>query len=352
MKNMIKLLIPVLLLSWNHLQCQNAIATSTFEIAPGKFIVMYDSTDAAGVILDDPYDHYFQRIRRSEMSIQMKTPLESIADSVDLRAAFGKYIQKDMASFTESEHTLMKRIMEEIGNTVQNFNPDILPDTMVLIKTSARHFGEGVYYTRSNTVIIPYDALNPVYEKACKSTMYHELFHVYSRLNPEKRKELYKLIGFEKLEYDSLIIPEELDKRVLHNPDGVDFAQVINLKLDEENTIQAIPILYSNEYGFQSGKNVFFSYVGFSLYQIESDDQGNWTVLCGDDGYSSTLDMRKLPDFFRQIRSNTQYIIHPDEVLADNFTYVMEYQTNKDRYEKFDEEGRELLHLVEGILRD
>jgi hypothetical protein len=35
------------------------------------------------------------------------------------------------------------------------------------------------------------------------------------------------------------------------------------------------------------------------------------------------IDPKKVPAFYEKIGKNTQYIIHPDEILADNFVHLM-----------------------------
>jgi hypothetical protein len=35
------------------------------------------------------------------------------------------------------------------------------------------------------------------------------------------------------------------------------------------------------------------------------------------------LDPKQTPSFHQQIGSNTKYILHPDEILADNFMHLM-----------------------------
>jgi hypothetical protein len=61
--------------------------------------------------------------------------------------------------------------------------------------------------------------------------------------------------------------------------------------------------------------------------------------------------MSKVPDFFRQIRDNTGYIIHPDEVLADNFSFIMLDKDGAQASYKFSKAGKELLNLIEKILK-
>ncbi|MFM8372557.1 MAG: hypothetical protein ACKOCO_09230, partial [Bacteroidota bacterium] len=58
------------------------------------------------------------------------------------------------------------------------------------------------------------------------------------------------------------------------------------------------------------------------------------------------------PDFFRQIRENTGYIIHPDEVLADNFAFIMREKKGDKIYAKLKDDGVRLLEEIERIIRN
>jgi hypothetical protein len=89
----------------------------------------------------------------------------------------------------------------------------------------------------------------------------------------------------------------------------------------------------------------------FNLYKIEPDDSGRWRVVTAEDGYSSLLKVENCKDFFRQIRDNTGYIIHPDEVLADNFAFVMMEKIGVMMTMKFSEEGKLLLRKLESVLK-
>jgi len=40
------------------------------------------------------------------------------------------------------------------------------------------------------------------------------------------------------------------------------------------------------------------------------------------------LDPLKVGSFFEQIGRNTNYIMHPDEILADNFVYLAQKRQN------------------------
>lgn len=329
-------------------QCEAQTPVNKIAHSPQKTTFLLDSATAAQVITQDAYDRFFDRVTPCEMSIQMKQALGKGTPTE--RAAYQAFLQSDMDNFTASESRWVASIMQEVFSTCQKFHSEIMPDSLLLIKTKGNHYGDGVYYTRGNCIVIPADVLRKADRSAFKSTMYHEVFHVYSRLNPNKRNQLYQLIGFEHIGLDQLDIPSPLKDRVLYNPDGVDFGKKINLRLEDGSSISAIPIIYSNADGYQQGKGPFFSYLEFNLFQVQQTPAGRWQVLTKPDGLTSWLSIPQLPDFFRQIKDNTSYIIHPDEVLADNFSFLMLDKDGKKISSKFSPEGKELLEQVKKII--
>jgi hypothetical protein len=313
--------------------------------------IFLDSVGAAGKVVVDRMDLFFDKVGPVEMSIQMKMPLDSTMTRSQLLSRYMGFLQTDMTSFSAAESNWIADIMRDVYSTCQSVAPDIYPDSLFMMKTHGRHYGDGVYYTRENCIVIPADVLRKKDRSAFKSTMYHEIFHVYSRLHPAKSAQLYKLIGFEPIGFKNLRMPAPLAERALFNPDGVDFAQKITLTTEKGGFMFAIPIIYANERGFVKGKNEFFGYLEFSLFEVRLKPDGTWHVETMTDGLSPTINMGKVPDFFRQIRDNTGYIIHPDEVLADNFSFIMLDKDGKKASYKFSKEGKALLVDVEAILK-
>lgn len=318
----------------------------------GHVLLLADSADAAQLIGEDKTDLFFERVTAAEMSIQMKQALEANQTRMELLPAFVDFLRRDMETFSPLESQAVAATMLIVFNTCQKVAPGLFPDTLIMLKTKGKHYGPSVYYTRENCIVVPADVLADEKRWQFATTMYHELFHVYSRLNPAKRTRLYKLIGFETIGLDRLRLPEQLAARVLHNPDGVDFAQKITLNTGNGKTIDAIPVIYASHPGFRPEIQEFFGYVEFNLYQIELMPDGAWKVLTKEDGYTSLLDLKNLPDFFRQIKDNTGYIIHPDEVLADNFAFLMQENHIPKFTDKFSTEGKKLISDIKAILQE
>lgn len=51
-------------------------------------------------------------------------------------------------------------------------------------------------------------------------------------------------------------------------------------------------------------------------------DESQWKPLLVDDA-PVLLSPGKTPDYIKRIGNNTGYIIHPDEILADNFVHLI-----------------------------
>ncbi len=333
------------------MSCTAQIPVKEIRFPNGKICILLDSVAAGKAITFDKRDGYFEKVGASEMSIQIQKPLTEGQTREAILPDYIEFLKTDVEGFSPEESKFIEGVMEKVFRTVNEVSLNIFPDTLLLIKTKGKHYGDGVWYTRENCIIIPADELGRRKTNPFTTTMYHELFHVWSRLNPAKSDLTYQLIGFEDVGFKNLLLPPGIAARALFNPDGVDFAQKIALAQTDGSTINAIPIIYSNHEGWTAEQNTFFAYLEFNLFQIEKQPEGKWKVLVKEDGYSSTLNIQDQPDFFRQIKDNTGYIIHPDEVLADNFAFIMQEKNGQKVSMKFSAEGKKLLVDLEALLK-
>jgi hypothetical protein len=63
--------------------------------------------------------------------------------------------------------------------------------------------------------------------------------------------------------------------------------------------------------------------------------------------------MPSIANFYEQIGTNTTYIIHPNEILADNFVLLALWRNNKSTISELgvDNDGKSLLLSLEKILK-
>jgi len=182
-----------------------------------------------------------------------------------------------------------------------------LPDSIRLIKTSGREEGNAAY-TRGNSVILPAAYVGGG-KNDLSRILAHELFHIATRAHQDLAVELYATIGFHPCA--GVALPSELEPRRLTNPDAPRTDQCIRVELGTEHVLVA-PVLYSSAARYNPARGgEFFDYLVFAFLVMEGSRQGQ-LVSPGD-----------LHGFFEQVGRNTSYIIHPEEILADNFAALV-----------------------------
>jgi hypothetical protein len=286
-------------------------------------IHLLSQAQAAKAICLDTTDRFFELIQPLEMSIQLQlSDEENIIFLASPRAEqileYQDFIRKDAQDFSSEEQKLIDPIMQRALQLSYQIFPNLpLPDTIQLLKTKSKYYGESVYFTRENLIVIPAPQLYAGNEEKLLQVLIHEIFHVYSRRNPAARRALFARIGFTPI--DSLQLSPFLAARILYNPDAVDCRYAITLH-HGDSTILAVPIIYSR-YAKYNPQATFFDHLHFQLFPIQAiDNQTNSYRIAVE---NTGIDPQDAPDFFTQIGKNTNYIIHPEEIIADNFKLLI-----------------------------
>ena len=211
----------------------------------------------------------------------------------------------------------MKKVIESARTKFAKFKIPF-PKTVLLIQSNGKEEG-GAAYCRSNAVILPSSRVAKHSLEEMESLLIHELFHILSSHNPKLRTSLYKIVGFQTC--DPIPLPKSLTGRKITNPDAPLFDCYINLDT-KDNQVKATPVLFSSveKYDAEKGGS-FFKYLTFKLMVVEEVKDKFQAEIYG--GEPIMLSPGGLKSYFEQIGNNTKYIIHPDEILADNFTFLI-----------------------------
>jgi len=260
--------------------------------------------------------------QKAQALLQMEDDFTQSWSNFDIQARLGKaegskaellaLIPKEVLSWRDKEKARIKEIAGEIDAMAKELNWDLhLPDTIYIIKTSGKEEGGAEGYTRSNYIVLKEEAVRGK-EKALQHLLSHELFHIISRANPTLRAELYAIIGFKIMK--PIDYPEEIAELRITNPDATQTDAYISLKLDGQEQ-NAMMVLYAKE-EYSGGS--FFEYLQIGFLALDENHQ----VLM-EDGVAKIYGLREAKGFINQIGQNTQYIIHPEEILAENFSMAL-----------------------------
>ena len=226
------------------------------------------------------------------------------------------YAGSQAQAWTEKEIEETKKVIEEADAKIKEKGIELsLPDVIKLVKSTIMEEGGAAGYTRGNYI---------VFKTAPGIHLFlHELFHVFSRANPVKRDAFYNTISFQKM--DRLSYPKQLSPSKITNPDAPHFEHFLTVQTADGQKDVVIITNASKPYAGGS----FFEYFELLLLVVEGEGSDKSVVM--KDDMPVTRAFRDALDFREKVGNNTNYIIHPEEILAEHFTMIFSDDEVRDR---------------------
>jgi hypothetical protein len=184
-----------------------------------------------------------------------------------------------------------------------------LPGEVWLVATNGQE-SAAAPYTRGNAVMLAGAASMPGYSDGM--LLAHELWHVASRHAPDLATRLYAEIGFEPV--PQLVFPAAWAALRIANPDAPNNRHAMRLRVQDRDA-WLTPVLVASRTTLQPGET-FFSVMEVRLLELEPGAGVSRAVLRGDQPVWHALDAPH--DYVRRLGGNTDYVIHPEEAMADN----------------------------------
>lgn len=235
-------------------------------------------------------------------------------------AEYLAFVGKETRDWSAADLDRLRPILDDFRAKTAPWNMD-LPAEVLFLKTTGREEGRAAY-CRGAAVVLPGNVLAE--GDKLHDTVFHELFHVFSSHHPEMRAALYGVVGFEVC--PEIALPPELARRRLTNPDAPRMDAFIRLSVNGER-VAGTPILLgrSDLYDEKVG-GPFFRQMDFRLLALEAAGDAAMRPVAGSDGTARLIAPADAPGYLDRIGRNTDYVIHPEEILADNFVLLAKSQ--------------------------
>lgn len=256
---------------------------------------------ASLAISTDEYEGYFDDWSEADVRLQMGWP-DSVAVEIE---TYRRWLSALPIQWPEDLSDRANGLLEAALGESGTLFPGLAPDTIELILTDDLPYGASIYFTRGRAIICPKTHLKNASEDELMHVFRHELFHLISRNHIANREEMYDLIGFKSIA-DSISWPGHLYDRRLLNPDAPrpDYA----LDLDG---ILYVPVVYAAQSPYDADEPDYFArQLRFKYFQMRGDSLRPPTL--------SVAEVRAATGGL------TNYIIHPEEILADQFALLLE----------------------------
>lgn len=312
-------------------------------------LLVYSNTLLAGLMLNKNSEIVFASVAqgqeilgRVDDFVQQLSPFDRGARMKTNQTVSTKqylqFVRQHVQSWTHQDRQKLTIAFATVSKALAIY-PLNFPAKILMVKTSGAEEADAAY-TRTNAIMLGNTQM-AFSQEALQFLLFHELFHLLTRSNATLKQQLYQTIGFYRA--DNLRFPATLSHRKMTNPDAPFNDHFIRLK-HQQKTIYAVPVLLANsdQYDLKKGGD-FFSYLQFKLLVVNHQTKTRALDAILTAGQPELLAVADVPDFFTQVGRNTDYIIHPEEILAENFALLLMGAKNL----KNPELTKKIKHLLE-----
>ena len=246
--------------------------------------------------------------------VQATTPVERAARLKIAETVSEDRFMRHMANTARDWTNAGRRSLDPLFAPLSKFLADVKSRRPQRILLIAAFDEKQLPHTRANAIVIPEDFLARGDDRVT-FTLAHETFHILTRADSELRDRLYASIGFRRCE--SVTLPAALTKLRFTNPDAVESRHTIAVR-HRGRAVEALPYVRFATGGIDPSQGFSNSLVsGWLLVERAAANcrlHGDWT--------KHEVALEELEGVYEQVGRNTTYLVHPEEILADNFAQL------------------------------
>lgn len=257
-------------------------------------------------------DNYLRNLSQFDLECRVQSSSATVDD-------YRNFISKHVIDWKEEQIRCINSYIDFINtNYIDRLQLLTLPSRILVVLTNGKDENGAAYCRGDNVIVLPHHIVQM--NDRHREIFIHELFHIWSRqeVNEDIRNELYASIGYQQIPDEfQPECPSSLVEKKLTNPDApLLMKYFINLKKkddqNDEKIYKCTPITYAlRSFDPNFSTNMFQYLVATTLVLDEKTYEVKQPL--------EYLRYDEAKDFQDQIGENTGYIIHPEEILADNF---------------------------------
>ena len=260
------------------------------------------ATAAEGRAILGARDEYVLATSALERSAQLRT-----GDKVD-EGRFMQFMEGTVLDWTEEERRHLRPLIARLDRFLSSLKWK-RPGKILLVRVDAA-LENGAPHTRANGIMLP---KNEFTTEQFTYVVSHETFHVLTREDSALKERLYGAVGFRRCE--RIEIPESVSRMRITNPDAVENRHTIAVSYRGRAVeVMPFPSFKSDDIDTRSG---FLGNARIAWLLVDRE-RADCRVRNGS-AAGAEVAPEELRGLFEQIGRNTQYLAHPEEILADNF---------------------------------
>lgn len=287
-----------------------------------------DAKEAAELLLSNR--NYYDNLTQNDLNFRLQK-LGGTLEELEALAA------EQTRDYTDAEKARIDQSMALIQKNCAEWGYTLPPmDDIVFAKTTMREECDAGAYTHGTQIYLgermmqygSYD--DPAVQAYFDTIVAHELFHCLTRNHPDFRAAMYAILGFTVVDEDYVFAPEIRDT-IIANPDVGHHNSYAAFDINGRMT--NCVVVFTTQKPFAKAGDSFFDEMVTGLVPI--DDMT--TMYTADEA----------ANFWDVFGRNTDYVIDPEETLADNFADTMIHGLDGKDYKT-----PEIIRAIDALLKE
>ena len=286
-----------------------------------------DAKEAAQLLLSNR--DYYDNLTQNDLNFRLQK-LDATLEELEAFAA------KQTRDYTDAEKARIDQSMALIQKNCAEWGYTLPPmDDIVFAKTTMREECDADAYTHGTQIYLGEGLIKKGFDDDPKDQAHfdtivaHELFHCLTRNHPDFRAAMYGILGFTVVDDDYEFAPE-IRERIISNPDVEHHNSYAAFDINGE--MKNCAVVFTTHMPFAKAGDSFFDGMATGLVPI--DDMT--TMYTADEA----------ANFWDVFGRNTDYVIDPEETLADNFADTMIYGVDGKDYKT-----PEIIQAIDKLLK-
>ena len=276
---------------------------------------------------------FVKNLTNLDISIRMKEDY-SENNIQEVKEIYLRFLRKQIKDWSKREKKYLKGKLNKVYEQMFSFSPNIIPDSLYLIRSSGdQEFN--AFYTVNNAIVFPNiisTSANifpwlPYFSNFIEKKIIHETFHVFSTNNENIRLSLYKLFGFEPIE--NLILPDTIKNKLITNPDDKGINYKIELTDSLTSRTKTYCLLIMSKYprwvgykDFSARINVMLDYLDPCLLEIEEQNEA-WFAVLDSNNRPITIPVNDSAELQQKVKIMVNALQSPEEIVTKSYVIMM-----------------------------
>ena len=290
-------------------ESEDTASGKTGESAVTHQGLLFGFADAKeGVVLITGNQDYLKGLTQNDLDFRMQKKDATLEEYIS-------FAGQQVRDFTEAEKEGISTCMQNVWEICEK-NQYTLPEVgeITFVKTTMEEESGAAAYTHGTQIylsegLVSFFSSEDRWARDYGTTvLVHELFHCLTRNDAGFREDMYGIIGF-RIQEEEFSFGAEVREQMLSNPDVGKHNSYATFRIDGQDR-ECVVVLASTRPFQKPGDNMF------NLMMVGLVPIDNLSVMYPSD---------RAENFWEVFGHNTDYVIDPEEALADNFSYAIMY---------------------------